>query len=437
MTTAEKFEILTEGAKYDVSCSSSGVTRGLKKGKIGSTSPSGCCHSFTEDGRCISLLKILYTNNCIYNCRYCVNRTDADIPRAVFEPDELCKIVVGFYKRNYIEGLFLSSAVFHTPDYTMERLTEIVEKLRNEYKFNGYIHLKGIPGCDQQLIDNAAALVDRMSINMELPSKSGLKLLAPHKNSEQIVLPMQRLSQLYTAQRRGELKKGSVIPAGQTTQMIIGATNDTDGKIIRLSERLYRGLAMKRVYYSAYIPLGDSQYIPPKPPDLIRENRLYQADWLLRFYGFESGDLLPEQENLPLDIDPKCAWAIRNLDKFPVEINTADYETLLKIPGIGVRSANRITAARRTTKLTYDDLKKMKIVLKRAKHFILCNGKFYGGGYNEETLRYTLTSPEFSETNPGQTTLFDTFIENHDTKTVKYASPAYSELMLTSTIGEL
>ncbi|PWM43992.1 MAG: putative DNA modification/repair radical SAM protein [Clostridiales bacterium] len=437
MTTSEKFKILTEGAKYDVSCSSSGSDRGSKKGKLGMPTQGGCCHSFTADGRCISLLKILLTNNCIYNCRYCVNRSDIDVPRAIFTPDELCNIVIEFYKRNFIEGLFLSSAVFRSPNYTMELLVNVVEKLRTEYNFNGYIHLKGIPGCDQILVDKAAALVDRMSMNIELPSKTGLKMLAPQKDSEQIVTPMRRLSDLYLAQKAGELKKGSVVPAGQTTQMIIGATQDTDGKIIRLSERLYRGLSMKRVYYSAYVPLGDEKYIPIKPPNLIRENRLYQADWLLRFYGFEAKELIPEELDLPLDIDPKSAWAIRNLDKFPVEINKADYETLLRVPGLGVKSVNRIVAARKSTNLSYEDLKKMKVVLKRARHFILCNGKFYGSSYNEETLRYSLTTPEFVRAPPEQLTLFNT--QNESMLNEKSTLPllAAPELILSANLGEL
>ncbi|MDF2685961.1 MAG: Radical domain protein [Clostridia bacterium] len=406
-TVMEKFRILTEGAKYDVSCSSSGSDRGNVKGKVGLTNAGGICHSFTADGRCISLLKVLLTNNCIYNCRYCVNRQDADVERAMFHPRELCELVMAFYRRNYIEGLFLSSAVFRSPDFTMELLIETVRLLREEYNFAGYIHLKGIPGCDSRLIDISSRLVDRMSMNIELPSSSSLKMLAPEKTKEGIVAPMKQLSNLYIAQKAGHFGKQSVIPAGQTTQMIIGATPDSDGIILKLAERLYRGYSLKRVYYSAYIPLGDEKLIPIKPPDLIRENRLYQADWLLRFYGFDADELLPSNLNLPSDIDPKCAWALRNLDKFPIEINNAPYEMLLRVPGIGIRSAWRISEARKNCKLCYEDLKKMRVVLKRAAHFILCNGKYYGRGFNEIMLRTSMTMPAFAKAPPEQLPLFD------------------------------
>ena len=406
-TIMEKFRILTEGAKYDVSCSSSGPDRGSVKGKIGLTNVGGICHSFTADGRCISLLKVLLTNNCIYNCRYCVNRLDADVERAMFYSKELCELVIAFYRRNYIEGLFLSSAVFRSPDYTMELLIETVQLLREQYNFSGYIHLKGIPDCDSRLIETASKLVDRMSMNIELPSSQSLKLLAPEKTKEGIVAPMKQLSTLYIAQKQGHFGKQSIIPAGQTTQMIIGATPDSDGVILKLAEKLYRGYSLKRVYYSAYIPLGDEKLIPIKPPDFIRENRLYQADWLLRFYGFDADELLPSNLNLPTDIDPKCAWALRNLDKFPIEVNKAPYEMLLRVPGIGIRSAWRIAEARKSCILSYEDLKKMRVVLKRAAHFILCNGHYYGKGFNEVMLRTAMTMPAFSKAPPEQLPLFD------------------------------
>lgn len=407
MTIAEKFKILTEGAKYDVSCSSSGANRGSVRGKHGLTNVGGVCHSFTADGRCISLLKVLLTNNCIYDCQYCVNRKSADVPRAKFEPEELCKLVMGFYDRNYIEGLFLSSAVFRSPDDTMEQLIQTIHLLREKYSFNGYIHLKAIPGCDQDLLDHAAQLADRISVNMELPSKTSLKMLCPDKKSEQIVTPIKRLSQLYVAQQQGAFGQKKILPAGQTTQMIIGASPDTDYGILRLSEKLYRQMKMKRVYYSAYIPTGNAKILPIKPPDLIRENRLYQADWLLRFYGFEAEEILERQTNLALDMDPKCAWALRHPELFPIEVNTADPLQLMRVPGIGIKSVNKILAARKTTNLTYDDLKRMKIVMKRAVHFILCSGKYYGLGLREDVLHRALISDEFAATQPQQLNLLD------------------------------
>lgn len=407
MDAFEKLKILAEGAKYDVSCSSSGSSRGAQKGGTGLASQGGICHSFTPDGRCISLLKVLMTNNCIYNCRYCVNRRDADVPRARFTPEELCEIVLAFYLRNYIEGLFLSSAVFRTPDETMLLLIRTVRLLRKKHKFNGYIHLKAIPGCSPELVDEAAALVDRMSVNVELPSQSGLKMLAPQKHTDAILSPMSRLSDLYLAQKSGDLQKGSVVPAGQTTQMIVGATPDTDGRILRLSERFYRRMSMRRVYYSAYIPAGDESVLPTTPPNLIRENRLYQADWLLRFYGFRADELLEPETNLALDTDPKTSWALRHLDQFPVEIMTCPYEHLLRVPGIGVTSANRIVAARRSTMLTYDDLVRMRVTVKRAAEFVTVNGKYYGGGLDSASLRRRLITPQFADRNAEQMTLFD------------------------------
>lgn len=406
MTLKEKFRVLTEGAKYDVSCSSSGSSRGPQKGKIGLTNVGGVCHSFTADGRCISLLKVLMTNNCIYDCKYCVNRTSADVPRAMLMPEELCEIVMGFYERNYIEGLFLSSAVFRDPDYTMELLLRTVTLLRKKYRFGGYIHMKAIPGASPELIEQAAEIVDRMSMNIELPTSTSLKLLAPQKKKEAITTPMRQLSDLYDEQKNAPSRSRTLIPAGQTTQMIVGATPDPDGVIIRLSEGLYRKFAMKRVYYSAYVPMGDPSLLPLTPPNLLRENRLYQADWLLRFYGFEANELVPVNYNLPSDIDPKSDWALRNMDKFPVEVNDAPYETLLRVPGIGVKNAWRIREARKYTRLDIDDLKRMRVVLKRAKNFLTVNGKFYGGSLNTDVIHSLLVMPEYQKAPSEQLRLF-------------------------------
>ncbi len=402
MEIKEKFRILAEGAKYDVSCSSSGSDRQGKKGSLGFANVGGICHSFTSDGRCISLLKVLMSNNCIYNCRYCANRSSVDVERATFTPRELCELVMGFYRRNYIEGLFLSSAVFRSPDFTMELLIKTVWLLRTEYGFYGYIHMKAIPSCDPKLVDIASKLVDRMSMNVELPSRKSLALLAPDKKHEEIIKPITQLANIYDSQKAGEFGKNKVLPAGQTTQMIIGATADTDGMIVRLAERLYRGYSMKRVYYSAYMPIGDASILPVKPPDLVRENRLYQADWLMRFYGFTAEELLPVNLNLPHDVDPKSAWALRNVDKFPIEINTAPYEMILRVPGIGVKGAWRIIEARRFGNLTFEDLKRMRIVMKRAANFITCGGKYIGDGLgNEFRLRKSLVLPGFAMAGAG------------------------------------
>ena len=380
MIDEEKLEILTESAKYDVSCSSSGSKRANTKGGIGNGAASGICHSFTPDGRCISLLKILMSNECLYDCEYCPNRRSADVKRASVTPDEICNLTINFYMRNYIEGLFLSSAVFDTPNRTMELLCETVVKLRKVYNFNGYIHLKGIPHADDELIMRAAKYVDRMSFNVELPSEKSLKLLAPQKTKESLLLPMKKLSVAQTYDRENKVRKGKgmVIPAGQTTQMIIGASPESDGQILRLTEALYRKMGLKRVYYSSYVPVVESPKLPTVGAGLLREHRLYQADWLIRFYGFDVGEICEEGDNLPLDFDPKCAWAMRNMHLFPVEINTAPLETLLRVPGIGAKSAYRIIQARRFGALDFDNLAKMRIILKRAKHFITCKGKFYG-----------------------------------------------------------
>ena len=378
MLDAERLSILTESAKYDVSCSSSGSKRVNAKGGLGNASVGGICHSFTPDGRCISLLKILMSNDCQYDCEYCPNRRSADVKRASVTPDEICELVINFYKRNYIEGLFLSSAVFSSPNRTMELLTDTVIKLRKVYNFNGYIHLKGIPHADDALVMRAAKFVDRMSFNIELPSEKSLKLLAPQKTRESLLLPMKKLSSALAYDRENRVKRGGVIPAGQTTQMIIGASPESDGQILRLTEALYRRMGLKRVYYSSYIPVVESPKLPTIGAGLLREHRLYQADWLIRFYGFDVSEICGEGENLTPDYDPKCAWALRNMQLFPVEINTAPLEMLLRVPGIGARGAYRIINARRYGALDFDNLAKMRIILKRAKHFITCKGKFYG-----------------------------------------------------------
>lgn len=377
MINEERLEILTESAKYDVSCSSSGSSRKNTAGGIGNGSLGGICHSFTPDGRCISLLKILMSNECIYDCEYCPNRRSADVRRARITPDEICELVINFYKRNYIEGLFLSSAVFDNPDKTMELLTDTVMKLRKVYSFNGYIHLKGIPHADSAIVMRAARLVDRMSYNVELPSEKSLKLLAPQKTKQSLLLPMKGLKDAMDYARINKMRR-TVLPAGQTTQMIIGASPERDGQILKLTEALYRNMELKRVYYSSYVPVVRSSKLPATGAGLLREHRLYQADWLIRFYGFNVDEICGEDENLSAEYDPKCAWALRNMQLFPIEINTAPLEALLRVPGIGAKSAYRITEARRFSALDFDNLAKMHIVLKRAKHFITCKGKFCG-----------------------------------------------------------
>lgn len=388
MISEEKLHILTESAKFDVSCSSSGSKR-KNEGGIGNGYAAGCCHSFTPDGRCISLLKILLSNDCIFRCKYCMSRADADVPRATATPEEICELVIDFYKRNYIEGLFLSSAVHRSPNHTMEQLLLTVKKLREEYGFYGYIHVKGIPYADKALVHEVARYADRMSYNIELPSEQSLKLLAPQKSRESLLLPMtqlQREREIF----RGEKRRGHFLPAGQTTQMIVGASPETDGKILRLTEALYRKTGLKRVYYSSYVPVVHDSLLPERAAGEWREHRLYQADWLLRFYGFSVRELVGEEENLSPDLDPKCAWALKNLHLFPVEVNRAPLEMLLRVPGIGARSAYKITEARRYATLDFEALKRMRVVLKRAKHFITANGKYCGAA--ERNLRGLLTA---------------------------------------------
>ena len=373
------------------------------------------------DGRCISLLKILMSNACIYDCKYCINRCTNSVKRATFTPREIADLTIAFYKRNYIEGLFLSSAVIKNPDYTMERLYEAIFILRKEYNFNGYIHVKTIPGANKELIDKLGHLVDRTSINIELPSNDSLKLLAPQKEKVGILTPMQYISKEISISKQEKSKyKEKFVPAGQTTQLIVGATPETDLKIMKLSESLYNKLSLKRVYYSAYVSINEDSNLPAlSSPPLLRENRLYQADWLIRFYGFKIDDLLDDTHpNFHTMLDPKCDWALRNLQHFPVEINKADYNTLLKVPGIGVISAKRIITARREFNLTFENLKTLGIVLKRARYFITCNGKYYDPikHFNENFIAQNLLFLERTSTsslNYVQTSLFDN-ISNAD-----------------------
>ena len=398
MITEDTLKILTESAKYDVSCSSSGSGR-RNDGGMGNGYAAGCCHSFTPDGRCISLLKIVLSNDCVYDCKYCPNRVSADVPRATATPDEICELTIDFYKRNYIEGLFLSSAVFKNPDYTMERLLLVVKKLRTEYRFHGYIHLKGIPKADDKLMREAARYADRMSYNVELPTEKSLKLLAPQKSKESLLLPMRELavrSEEFREEKRKGLIKGHFLPAGQTTQLIVGASPEADGQILRLSQALYRKNGLKRVYYSSYLPVVQDKLLPEVPAGQLREHRLYQADWLLRFYGFSVEEIVPEGENLPMEYDPKCAWALRNMHLFPVEINRAPLEMLLRVPGIGSRNAYKIIEARKYNTLSFESLQKMRVALKRAQHFITCNGKFFGEK-NEHAVRGLLAAAETQE----------------------------------------
>lgn len=397
MEIQEKLKILSGAAKYDVSCSSSGSTRKNTPKGIGNASESGICHSFAADGRCISLLKILLTNICIYDCAYCVNRSSNDVPRAAFTPEEVADLTINFYKRNYIEGLFLSSAIIKDPNHTMELLYKTADRLRNHYNFNGYIHVKAIPGADRELIKKTGELVDRMSVNIELPSNEGLKLLAPQKNTSSILKPMSFIGSNIIANReeRKLFKSApSFVPAGQSTQLIVGATKDTDLNIMSLSENLYNNYNLKRVYYSAYMPVNRGPKLPDivKPP-LLREHRLYQADWLLRFYGFSAKELLNDKKpNLDINFDPKTDWALSHIEQFPVEVNTASQKQLLRVPGMGVRSVKRIMTARKVHFLTFEDLKKLGVVLKRAQYFITCKGKYYGDTvFKEDSIRYRLT----------------------------------------------
>lgn len=381
MSINEKLDILSDAAKYDVACTSSGVDRKGDGKHMGNCLAKGICHSFSADGRCISLLKILFTNECVFDCKYCMNRRSNDVPRASFTPEEVCTLTMEFYRRNYIEGLFLSSGILHNPTYTMELLYQTLYKLRNEYQFRGYIHVKAIPGAPQELIDRTGLLADRMSINLELPTADSLKKLAPHKSRKTILGPMRQI-QNRMEENRQELmvykQAPRFVPAGQSTQMIIGATPENDFEIVSVAESLYQKFQLKRVFYSAFIQVNEDSALPVLSggPPLLREHRLYQADWLMRFYGFQASELLSEAHpNFNVFLDPKCDWALSHLEQFPVEVTKADYMTLLRVPGIGVKSAQRIVKARRYGTLRFEDLKKMGVVLKRALYFITCGGK--------------------------------------------------------------
>lgn len=382
MTLGEKLEILSDAAKYDVSCTSGGTERKGDGEGMGNCRKAGICHSFSADGRCISLLKILFTNECIYDCKYCVNRSGNDVVRTSFTPEEVCTLTMEFYRRNYIEGLFLSSGVLKSPNYTMELLYTVLYKLRHEHNFQGYIHVKAIPGADSRLIQMTGYLADRMSVNIELPTAESLRLLAPHKTRKNILAPMRFVQQM-SAENQYEIQTyrhvPKFVPAGQSTQMIIGATPESDYQILHVAESLYKKFDLKRVFYSAFIPVNEDKNLPSvkeQRPPLLREHRLYQADWLLRYYHFEAGELLDEENpNFNAYLDPKCFWALRHLEEFPIEINYAAYDMFLRVPGIGYKSASRIVKARRMGMLDFEDLKKMGVVLKRALYFITCKGK--------------------------------------------------------------
>ena len=397
----QKLKILADSAKYDASCSSSGSERTTDYGGIGSPTAAGCCHAFSADGRCISLLKVLFTNYCINDCKYCHNRASNDIPRAAFTPQELADLCIDFYKRNYIEGLFLSSGIIKSPDYTAELLLQTLKLLRLKYGFNGYIHVKGIPGASEILLREIGFLADRMSVNIELPSEKGLKLLAPQKTRESVLRPMEFIKNTSAEIKDASLTtkhKQHFVPAGQSTQLIIGATGDSDYHILNLTQALYNKYDLKRVYFSAYIPVGNHPALPKDiPPPLLREHRLYQADWLLRFYGFEANEILAEGESFDPLLDPKCNWAMKNIHLFPVEINSAPYEMLLRVPGIGVTSAKRILAARRTGPLHTDDLKKLGVVMKRAQYFLTASHRTVPGlRFTPDSLLQNLIAAERS-----------------------------------------
>lgn len=435
MDIADKLELLADAAKYDVACTSSGIDRNAQKGKLGNTMAAGCCHSFTPDGRCISLLKVLMTNVCVYDCAYCVNRASNDVPRACFTPEELADLTIAFYRRNYVEGLFVSSGVIKSPDYTSELMIRTLEILRYEHGFRGYIHAKAVPGTSPELIDRLGHLADRMSVNLELPSHESLSLLCPQKTKQQLLAPMRQIqtnmaedaetramarrNTTYLAQKRPAKKERAFVPAGQSTQMIIGATPETDFQILNLSSALYRAFSLKRVFFSAYLPVNSDNRLPATDSvQLNREHRLYQADWLMRFYKFDAAEIIDENHPFldPL-LDPKANWAINHLDSFPVEVNTAPLETLLRVPGIGPRGARLIVKARKTACLHETELRKLGIAYKRARFFITCNGKYAGAGveFAPGALRAQLASPidggrhgrRAGKTCPGQMSLFD------------------------------
>ncbi|WP_270396012.1 putative DNA modification/repair radical SAM protein [Mediterraneibacter massiliensis] len=383
MSVYDKLQILSDAAKYDVACTSSGVDRKGNGTGMGNCNKAGICHSFSADGRCISLLKILFTNECIYDCKYCVNRSSNDVVRTSFTPEEVCMLTMEFYRRNYIEGLFLSSGILKSPDYTMELIYAALYKLRYVHNFQGYIHVKTIPGTDEEMVRRIGFLADRMSVNLELPTAEGLRLLAPHKNRKNILTPMRLVQNKMTENKQEITLYRNVprfVPAGQSTQMIIGATPETDYQILNVAESLYKKFELKRVFYSAFVSVNKECSLlsarTEEGPPLLREHRLYQADWLLRFYHFEAKELLDEKNpNFNIFLDPKCNWALKHLEYFPVEVNQADYKMLLRVPGIGCKSASRIVKARRFGNLKFEDLKKMGVVLKRAVYFLTCGGR--------------------------------------------------------------
>lgn len=439
MNLIEKLEILADAAKYDVACTSSGLSRSAAKGSIGNARQAGCCHSFTPDGRCITLLKVLMTNSCIYDCAYCVNRRSNELVRTRFTPQELANLTIQFYRRNYIEGLFLSSGVIGSPDYTTELMCEALDLLRNHYAFRGYIHAKAVPGTSPELIDKLGHLADRLSLNLELPSQESLALLAPMKSSLDLLGPMRyirdniaesaesrairRVRSTYYARQLGpQRKEHAFAPAGQSTQIIIGATPESDYHILSLSASLYRTLSLKRVFFSAYLPVNQDPRLPHTDAiQLNREHRLYQADWLMRFYDFHAEELIDETHPfLETDVDPKANWALNHLDLFPVEVNTAPYEMLLRVPGIGVRGAQRILRARRTNALREHELVRLGIAYKRARYFITCNGSYAGAGiaFTRESLHAALAAPinggkhgrRANRVIPGQMSLFESVV---------------------------
>lgn len=413
MDTTAKLALLADAAKYDVACTSSGIDRDARMGALGNATAAGICHSFSADGRCITLLKVLFTNVCVFDCAYCASRCSNDVPRASFRPRELADLTMEFYRRNYIEGLFLSSGVLKSPDYTTERIIECLRILREEYGFRGYIHAKAVPGTSSDLLAALGLLADRISVNMELPSSESLALLCPNKTRDSIVAPMRQIREgiaedrdtralmrrdaCYMAQRRPARKTRAFAPAGQSTQMIIGATPETDFQILNLSSSLYKTMHMKRVFFSAYLSVNEDGRLPQgNAVQLDREHRLYQADWLMRFYKFDAAELIDEgQPFLATDIDPKANWAINHLDRFPIEVNTAPYEELLRVPGIGVRGAKAIVGARRATALGEAELRKLGVAYKRARFFITCRGRYQGHGtrFDKESLHVQLAAP--------------------------------------------
>lgn len=437
----QKLEILTDAAKYDVACTSSGVDRKGDGKHMGNCAAAGICHSFSSDGRCISLLKILMTNECIYDCKYCLNRKSNDVPRATFTPEEICTLTMQFYRRNYIEGLFLSSGILQNPDFTMELLYRTIWLLRNKYHFNGYVHVKGIPGADAELIEKMGYLADRMSVNLELPTAEGLRTLAPNKHRKNILTPMRQIQNTIHANKEELIlyrKSPTFVGGGQSTQMIIGATPETDYQILNVAENLYQKFELKRVFYSAFVKVNEDKSLPALPggPPLLREHRLYQADWLLRFYGFRAEELLDEKRPFfNVMLDPKEDWAVRHLECFPVEINRAAYENLLRVPGIGVKSARRILSARKSCNLTFADLKKLGVVLKRAVYFITCNGRMmYPTKLEEDYIVRNLTDAgeriRFGSDGMSyrQMTLFDD---------ASFHVPVQKEEILPAAVGEL